>query len=264
MIRIASNSEMRQVQKLPFCYVCGADFPTSNQISRDHVPPKGIFSAKDRLDLLWLPAHTLCNNACSVEDEKIGKLLGIQHRKYLTPQDARLLKMGTFRDRKSGAGMLAFAGIDMKGIIARWLRGFHAALYKEFLPIETPNAIHPPFPCAEIKSVGVVPEQLLVQHPVFVEAVKKNRMAGRIDTIITANGNCLYECTWEQDDQNRWMCIFALKIYNWQELGDRESFPIRGCTGFYSPRSGKPNGAVTGICRTLEMPLLSGNPLDPF
>ena len=39
-----------------------------------------------------------------------------------------------------------FIELDVKSAIWRWIRGFHAALYQEYLPDSTMRAIHVPAP----------------------------------------------------------------------------------------------------------------------
>jgi hypothetical protein len=35
------------------------------------------------------------------------------------------------------------------------------------------------------------------------------------------------------DNSGPWMCVFALDIYDWKDLGRTSVLPARGCAGFY-------------------------------
>src|SRR5262249_736187 len=88
---------------------------------------------------------------------------------------------------------------------------------------------------------GAVLEPLRVQHPLFVETVKSNRARGNLDRISCNKGKLTYECVWHQaDNGGPWLCIFALDIYDWKDLGRTPLGPGRGCAGFYV----KPSGSV--------------------
>ena len=90
-------------------------------------------------------------------------------------------------------------------------------------------------------------------RPVPNEAIQKNQVAQWIDRICCFGGKCLYECVWERlDGGGASMCIFALQIYNWQDLGDPAEGQ-RGCVGSYRPAAGRSATATRGT--QLEFPL---------
>ena len=57
------------------------------------------------------------------------------------------------------------------------------------------------------------------------------------------------------------VCVFALQIYNWGDLGVTPMTERRGCVGSYRPHSGPPSNAARDI-RTMG-PIQLG-PLDAF
>ena len=97
---------------------------------------------------------------------------------------------------------------DLHRTICRWLRAFHAALYREFLPDNdgtedgTSFSFDPPFPIGRIDEndeIRVAP--ISPHHTYFVEQIKRNRTAGRLDRITCFNGKCVYEL---RLGQGRW------------------------------------------------------------
>ena len=63
---------MSQKQEEQSCYLCGGIADT-----RDHVPPRGIFSEPRPSDLITVPCCGKCNNQFSTEDEWFRTLIGM-------------------------------------------------------------------------------------------------------------------------------------------------------------------------------------------
>jgi len=71
-----------------------------------------------------------------------------------------------------------------------------------------------------------------------------------------------YECTWVTANDGRWFCIWAMRVYNWEQLGETWQTQRRGCTGCYMPPEGRPRDAAVGTA--LDFPVPTTEPLDPF
>lgn len=260
MLELLTQASIRPARYLPFCYLCGLPFSSRADNHPDHIPPEAIFAKIDRNFPLKVAAHRKCNNPQSKQDETVGQLIAVIHGKQPQPKNIRL-KHKTFKGSTDDTPLLAFLGTNLIGQIWRWVRGFHAALYTEFLPSDTKNAIHPPFPHGKTEADGFIIDKIKDQQYMFVEIIKKNRVARCTDRIVCNNGKCIYECVWVQMDNGPWACIFALQLYNWTRLADKH-FPTRGCTGWYMPQSGRP---VNGTKWTnIEVPFSNLEPLDPF
>jgi hypothetical protein len=210
---------------------------------------------------LVLVVHARCNEAQSDDDEWVGQLVAVLHNKYPKSESSRLRGDG-FRTNLSDTPTLGLSGPPIERIIWRWVRGFHAALYSEFLPPDTRMAIHPPVWCGRKKGEELHVRGPFPQEPIFTECMKMNRIARTIDRIISCSGRCVYECTWEHSDKGTPICLFALRLYNWESIGDRVNFPQRGCMGCYCPAMGKPSGATTSTRLDFSVP--NAFPLDPF
>jgi hypothetical protein len=127
--------------------------------------------------------------------------------------------------------------LDIDAAAWRWIGGFHAALYRES-GIGIRGSLVTPFPKARIVNGRPVFAPLLAQHPLFVQTIKSNRVRGNLDRIVCNKGKLIYECVWQQaDNGGPWMCIFALDIYDWKDLGRTSALPARGCAGFYIMRA---------------------------
>jgi hypothetical protein len=147
---LTTQKVLRSVQKLPFCYLCGRHCGPHHDKTRDHLPPSGLFACIDRNPPLILRTHRRCNEDRSHEDQAIGQLVGVLHGQRVNPAHNKLrISRGQFDD---GSPTVAVRDLDMKEIIRRWVRGFHAALYHEYLPANARFATFPPFP--EAKRVG--------------------------------------------------------------------------------------------------------------
>ncbi len=262
MPKLCTQHTLQTVQKLSFCYLCGKGFDGRADQTRDHVPPRSIFASQDRITPLILPTHPKCNEARSSDDEIIGQLVAAFHGKYPKPEkmrlDVRVVETANTRSRFAG-----LVGTNLHNVLSRWIRGFHSALYSEYLPNETRNYIHLPFPSGNIsKHNQVIMDEILPQHQLFVEEIKKNRIAKTLDRIVCYNGQCIYECFWMTTDDGQSICIFALKVYNWCALADTDNFTKRGCVGMYMPVKGRPGIATTGT--KLHFSVTDIDKLDPF
>jgi hypothetical protein len=260
MPTLLTQASVRPAQKLGFCYLCGQAINTRKENHPDHIPPEAIFAEEDHNFPLKVAAHNTCNNPQSKNDEIIGQLIAVIHGKEFAPENIRVRRQ-KFIVQKDDEPLLAFIGTDLKGQIWRWVRGFHAALYGEYLPLHTNKIVHPPFPSGNIENNGFSIEKIKDQQYHFVEIIKKNRIAKCTDKIVCNNGKCIYECVWVQMDNRLWACIFALKIYDWIKLADKH-FAARGCVGWYEPQAGRPANGTK--CTVLEIPISNVEPLDPF
>ncbi len=241
MFSLITQAERRAVQGLLFCYLCGRFFETDGNKNRDHVPPDSIFQG-DHKDPLILPTHEACNSAHSVIDEKIAQLIALRYGKIPSDPKCRRLVM----DPQIGALM----NLDIDEVVWRWITGFHAALYREsVIDIRDNCALVTPFPRGQMVDGKVIIDPVLPQHIAFVKVIKDNRAKNNLDQIQCNKGNLIYECVWNQADNNGpWMCFFALDVYDWKDLGKTRRQDARGCAGYYVPPSGMaPSGAALGI-----------------
>jgi hypothetical protein len=259
MVSLATQAELRAVQTLPFCYVCGRTFTAGDMLDRDHIPAKAVFDKRDRMPSLWLPTHKSCNADHGVLDQKIGQLIALRRYQVPTRRDRQL----QFRIFRPDLG--AVENLDIRAVVWRWIRGFHAALYREPLPTTRfMSSLQTPFPSGVATAVGFQIDPLPQQHLAFVETIKVQRAKRNLDRIRSNNGKLTYECVWCQaDNGGPWLCIFALDLYDWKDLGLTPGQPARGCAGFYKLESDLP---PTHGTRAVTTPIIVPNSdrLDPF
>ncbi len=269
MPSLITQQDFRIVQTLPFCYLCGEHFKLSDDINRDHLPPSALFEKEDRDVPLILPTHVDCNAEEHVSDEFIGLFVSTIHGRRPKQGHSRLnATAGQFE----GRSVTFCKDMNIHHFILRCVRGFHAALYHGWLPEDTINSFHPPLRGGLIdgitgKPADAVQAMLLLdkgvqQHALFSKVVKENRIASNSDKVVSRNGKCTYECVWSNWDDGGPMCIFGLKIYEWQQFELRFGNEPRGCTGFYSPAAGQPKNATRAT--DLVFPFENIDSLDPF
>lgn len=258
MPSILTQKELRDARDQDFCYLCGELFKTSYKQSPDHVPPRAIFAKPDRDPPLILPTHQTCNQDRSVEDEIIGQLVAVLHGKY-PPEDQLKLALLLFDRGPNRSPRAGLHDIPLVRIIYRWVRGFHAALYGQCLPDEG-GYIYTPFP-VHIKKDGVFkPLDDDSGRYTLTATFKQHMKLGRVDQILCCNKKCDYRCTWMEFDDGRPFCLFVLRLYNWEELGDPTMPPKRGCLGWYFAEP--PANATRGT--RVEVAISNLEPLDPF
>lgn len=261
-INLNNQKSMRPLGKLPFCYLCGGDFDESDTPTKDHVPPSSLFKQEDRDFPLILPTHHRCNNEWSKDDQLIKDLVGILHRSDFDTKKTKLqFQGGHFPDGSSG---VTVSGLDLRSIIRRCVKGFHAALYGEPLrATEDEFLTIPPVPEASKTPEGVKGTSVQPVVPKLVETIKCNRLTKTLDRIVCRNDKCLYECVWCKADDGRWVCIYAFDLYSWKELGDDSHFDARGCVGLYLHNAGQVPPSATRET-DLHFQIQNIDMLDPF
>jgi hypothetical protein len=259
MPSLITEKDLAAVRNPGFCYLCGKDFAVGDRINRDHVPSKALFAKPDRSPPLILMAHEACNTAEKDYDEQIGQLVSVLHRKPERREQVRKLKLGMGKIGTSHVPAGLLVDFPFGRIVARWLKGFHAALYREPLPGNTPYKVSGPFPESNIAH-GMRPIEAV--HPAFVAVIKKNRLTKSLDVIECNNGKCRYECVWSHLDDGRDICVFALDIYRWSQLGDIHHAPERSSVGSYMPEAGTPLNASRET--SLDFPFPNAHPFKAF
>ena len=222
-----SQKTCRPIQKLPFCYLCTKEFQAGEERNRDHLPPYKLFAKGDRDVPLILPTHAACNGERSAEDQIISQLAGVLHGRDYVERDRKMqFVRGRFAD---GSYALAIRRVDLRRIVRRWVRGFHAALYREALPESAVFQTELPLPEGLVRETGIDFSRPIDLQERIVEEIKKNRLTNSLDRIVCRNGQCRYECVWVQFDKGEWFCVYALDIYDWKNLGEITHFEPRGC-----------------------------------
>jgi hypothetical protein len=258
VVILQTQKELRALQRLPFCYLCGDQFIDNDVTDGDHVPARAAFNPRDREPSLKLRTHKRCNTSLSVDDKKIGQLIAMRRREDPPTKRDQALRFMAQRD------MVAVTNLNIDAAVWRWIRGFNAALYREPL-LGARYTIRTPFPRADEVQGQLVLQPLLEQHRLFVATLKRNRAWQNVDRIETNRGKLRYECVWcLSDDAPTWLCVFGVDIYDWKDLGSSTPLiPARGCAGMYQREDGgRPEMAA--VNRESPIAVLNDDPMDPF
>ena len=188
----------------------------------------------------------------------MGQLISVKHGRYPSRGNK---KLRVARLEGNGKTMLGLLNVRLNEEVHRWVRAFHAALYREPLLGEAAFVVETPFPRATFTSSSVEFVPLRRQHQVFVAAIKEARAGGRIDYVSSNNGRLRYECTWCEATTGRWACIFAVDLYGWKKLGDIHNFSARGCAGSYLADKRPPSATAMPL---LAIAATNQDGLDPF
>ena len=190
--------------------------------------------------MLILSTHPDCNGAYAPQDQQIGQLVGMLHRRRFPAGQRKLAIHEIGGD--DGEIRALLSGTPLPAIIRRWVRGFHAALYREYLPEREDSFITiPPLTAA----VGSAPRPQPQIAPRLTSVLRQARRLRKIDTIQIRNGTCRYQCVWAPWSGSEWGCVYQLDLYNWSDLGDPR-LPSTRCMGFYrAVGSNPPSGAAT-------------------
>lgn len=263
MPSITTRAELRACKRLKFCYACGLPFGLpgdSTDRNEDHVPPKRLFDQPDRDPPLKLPTHVPCNNLRSAQDERIGQWMSQLYRPDLRPESLTSLRVQSGVLPGTEVPMHFVDGLRLRETIAFWIRGFHAALYSQPTPMILRCRFLDPFLCSTDRVSLDAPRP---QDVLFVDMIKQQRRAGRMDVLECNNGKCRYECVWPNFDDGTPFCLFALNIYDWGKSA-RTGLPLSiSCAGFFfTPALGVPTTATRAT--SLVVPVPNFEPLDAF
>jgi hypothetical protein len=225
-IILDTQKAMRSIRRLQFCYLCGNSFVRTEEQNSDHVPPSGLFAVADRNFPLILPTHRTCNARHSADDQVIGQLVGVIHGRKPNPMHKKFrVSVGRF---ENGSVALAVGGLDLRSIIRRWIRGFHAALYSEYLPQSALFSTCPPLPELELTADRPKFKPVKEVVPKFVEELKRNRATDTLDRLV-----------WKREVplRMRLMPQWHLDVHHGRfvsvdQPGDTTNFD-RGCVGSY-------------------------------
>jgi hypothetical protein len=264
MLEIVTDQQAREVSRLDFCYMCGRPFTESNPSTRDHVPPKRIFLTKDRSWPLILPAHEECNSEYSFSDEQAKGLLALLHPTNIGNPPRRTKLIGILKSGDKPTGVL-LEGLLLGTIVSKILRACHAALYRQYLPLQTTNMILLPLPTFDPETGQVAKETHLPQHKMFCKLLKDNRRIGNVDRIQAYNGKFRFEAVWSTaDDDVTNFAVFGIDIYGWHQLAHEVLGRLQGCIGIYHiSKDASPKDASVAP-RSIEFPFTYSEPLNPF
>jgi hypothetical protein len=243
-IEMASHGSLGSARTLRFCYLCGKAFGSSADRNADHVPPSTVFDDLDREPVLILSTHPDCNGAYSPQDQQIGQLVGMLHRRRF-PAGQRKLAIHEIEGDDGEIRALLY-GTSLPATIRRWVRGFHAALYREYLPErEGSFKTFPPLTAVDGTGTTVSPRPQELIAPRLESALRQARAQGQLDRIEIRNGKCRYQCVWAPWTATEWCCVYQLDLYNWSDLGDPR-LPQTNCVGIYRAVGAEPpRGAAT-------------------
>lgn len=269
MPSLRTQSDLRPIQRLPFCYLCAQPITDDERrkklIDREHLPPKACFAKPDRTPTLVLPTHRTCNNSHSDQDEVLGQLVATQHGTPPNPKSVSRLRTSLLPFPGATGMLTSVEGLPLRRMIARCVRGFHAALYR--VPLHDMSGyVCEPLPSSDD---GTSINQIPPMQFEIVKTLKANRLADCIDAIETNNGKCRYFATWTRLDPRYQLdagipvCFFAFDMYEWAGLAAGTPVPPRSCVGWYVAG---PAGFPLGAARATELVFRFSNmqALDPF
>jgi len=252
--RIETQQAMQQARRgLSFCYLCGSALPSKRRgatcgIVGEHVIPRALLGEPLAMQC-WpvvLDVHTVCEE--SIKSQQDSWISALQAMHTLAPENwpapghvrglpvtAELVSIPEFEDP-----VPAFQGVQnlLRGV-ASWIRGFHAALYRESL--QTDVVIHalPPVP-AMGKESGLTLHFVEEFSSMIIRAVHAAVISDRWDGINAWCGELRYFCTWwrrsqpNSDDPERWICYWTLTypgVLDWSR--SVTNFYVRPWHGYY-------------------------------
>lgn len=214
--RIENQKAMRDARtRVQFCYICGKDLPArsdrawKDNVIGEHVLPRVLHGPQpsDAAER-WrveLDVHRECEATQKQEVDHQIKLLQEMHVKHPKdwPSRGHLrqlgLQEGTLFDLVNGAAAPTFSGIAplLAGVWCS-VRGFHAALYNEFLPLEILHVVMPPVPVLVSNPQGCSLEDAETQSWLARSVVENAISNDKWDGVSAWGSRVKFRCAWWQ------------------------------------------------------------------
>lgn len=232
--RITSQKKMRQIRgEIQFCYLCGEELPARDksgcrqQVTGEHVIPRSLLGdvPKDSTQA-WaveLTVHRSCEQSRKQHVDHWLKLLQEIHvkppRQWAGPGHLRNLPVypSQVTHPDTGDVLPAFSGCSvLLDGVWQWIRGIHAALYREFLPSDVRHRVLPPVPACNNQGNGPTLEETERFSQVTLAAVSLAESLDKWDGIAAWGGAMQYRCVWWQRRQpgvtagTDWTCFWTL------------------------------------------------------
>ena len=231
--------------------------------TQDHVPPKAIFAPEDRPNSMRMPTHERCNCGLSGRDKACVQLFGLlrgrPHKEWTEAQ------YEAWVDENGDIAAFTVRGIDPAGMIWRWVRACHAALYATVLPEDTAHRVWEPMPSAAYPAAEPVelPKMEFVgkDYHALRLILQRSLLGDSADRLEANGGKWRYACTWKADVSGGWFCVWALDLYSSHRLGDSRA--ARACLGVYQlDDKSRPTSGATEAALAVDASSL--NSVDPF
>jgi hypothetical protein len=232
--RILLQKDMRDTrQSIAFCYLCGKGLPPRGETGRrqqvigEHVIPRTLLGdAPQSQAEAWaveLDVHRACEQSTKQGADHWLKLLQEMHVK---PR-AEWGKLGHFRNmpirpslvihRQAGNVVTTLAGLEklFEGVW-RWVRGLHAAVYREFLPSDILHFSYPPVPVCSSQDAGPTIEQTEMQSRLTRSSIDLAESLDKWDGVTAWGGAVRYRCVWWEcaalKGKPNWICFWTLSF----------------------------------------------------
>lgn len=237
--RILSQKEMRDARKgIVFCYLCGKDLPPRGERGRpkqvigEHVIPRSLLGGAPKGQregwAVELDVHRACEQSMKQNADHWLKLLQDMHTKpqsdWAKPGHLRNLPLhrSLLIHRPTGQAVPGFSGLgELFEGVWRWIRGLHAALYREFLPSNVRHFPYPPVPAFSSQESGPTFEETETQSYLVRASIDLAESLGKWDGVTAWGGAARCRCVWWQctsiKGSPNWMCFWTLSFPRLEE-----------------------------------------------
>lgn len=241
-VRIESQQAMRQVTRaVTFCYLCGRELGDESVSQTEHLWALRRMR-KPRADENPWPATLSVHKDCeSLYKSSPDHALTLIQRVFQTPDaelDNRTLGQIKRRIRPGSDDVPDTITIDdAKKAVWHSVRGFHAALYREYLPADVSCTVLPPSPGFSINSNEPIESQLARQEVVskmLLTAMSVAIWSDEWDGITAWMGELWYRCIWHipsKESQKDPICFWVIatpETLRWAESLTGGAIPWRG------------------------------------
>ncbi len=254
--RILSQKKMQDTRRsIAFCYLCGGDLSPCNKsgvqqpTTGEHVIPRSLLGdvPKNQSETwaIKLDVHQKCEQ---FEKQQVDHWLKLLQEIHIQPIHKRT-KPGHFHNMPIRPSQIiqsqmrnavpVFTGCsELFQGVWQWIRGLHAALYLQFLPVNIWYCSFPPVPACSSQHDGPTFEETETLSYLVLSSISLAESLDKWDGITAWNGTVQYRCVcWQctaATEKLTWICFWTLsfpRLTEWsrQVLPAGSERPWHGC-----------------------------------
>ncbi len=219
---------MREARRaVGFCYLCGKELPKKRHSATvgEHVIPKKLLGTlPSTLNECWpieLDVHPECEDRMKQEKDHYLKLFQELNTKprcdWASPEQVRKIPISPRRVHLSdGSSWAAFEMGELLEGAWMWIRGIHAAIYREFLPPDVPSHVFPPVPSFSSSPDGPSLKEAEEISHLTRSVIQLGLNIDKWDGVVAWGGAVQYHCIWyplaTPQGMQGWLCCWTLTI----------------------------------------------------
>lgn len=206
---ISNQKQWQRQRRNTICYLCGRELVNDCDNNDDHCPPIKIFNKVDRANYpIILTVHRVCNQSWALDDNRFAVIwskISKNPSNYFNPG-------GVVKSEPVGSlsNVSLLHNVPFEKLIYRILRMSHYVFYNEFLSEGTKVSFQLPFNRFD-KNYTPLDQGVELFYGLSSQLIY-SQSVNMVNGIVAYNSKFKFVTTWDNLDDGRDICIFAIDI----------------------------------------------------